>query len=83
MQTLNPVDARRHAGRKRRDVHTDAERFGPARRGVAGQRPSATGTITDDDPLTVAVSADAETVVEGGAATFTMSASGGDEHRGG
>ena len=39
---------------------------------------SATGTISDDDALSVSVTADAETVVEGGAATFTVAVSGGE-----
>ena len=59
-----------------RDVHGDAERRGPARRGCPRGRLSATGTNTDDEALSVAVTADAETVAEGNAATFTMAVSG-------
>ena len=45
--------------------------------GVSVGTSTATGTITDDESLTVAVTADASTVVEGGAATFTVSVAGG------
>ncbi len=38
---------------------------------------TATGTITDDDPITVAVEADQQTVVEGNSALFTVSLGGG------
>ena len=38
---------------------------------------SATGTIEDDDELTVAVTADAEIVAEGDPATFTVALAGG------
>ena len=41
---------------------------------------TATGTIFDDD-LTLEVAADAATVVEGGAATFTVTVTGGADHR--
>ena len=45
--------------------------------GVSVGTAQATGRITDDDPLTVSVTADAETVVEGNAAAFTVAVSGG------
>ena len=45
--------------------------------GVSLGTAAATATITDDDPLTVAVTADAETVVEGSDATFTVAVAGG------
>ncbi len=38
---------------------------------------TATGTITDDDPITVAVEADQQAVVEGNSALFTVSLGGG------
>ena len=48
-------------------VLPDGQQVGPA---------TATGTITDDDALSVGVSADALAVVEGEAATFTLALSG-------
>ena len=45
--------------------------------GVSVGTSTATGTITDDESLTVSVAADASTVVEGGDATFTVSVTGG------
>ena len=45
--------------------------------GVSLGTAAATGTITDDDALTVAVTAGAETVVEGNDATFPVAVTGG------
>ena len=45
--------------------------------GVSLGTAAATGTITDDDALTVSVTADALTVVEGNDATFTVAVAGG------
>ena len=45
--------------------------------GVSLGTAAATATITDDDALTVSVTAGASTVVEGNAATFTVAVAGG------
>ena len=74
-------DAAGHAGRGGRDVHADADGVGTLPDGVTLGTATATGTITDDDTLTAAVTG-AATVAEGSTAIVHGDADGRHEHGG-